>query len=213
MLKDIALFGAETLRTRTYLEALRAADLMPSSMVLLRRKDGKGLDGIEQAAAGTQLTIVQADDVNAPAAVEAVAALAQTYVIFSGPGGAIVKHPLFQTGKRFLHVHPGRVPEFRGSTTIYYSLLAEARVEATAFFLEEEIDTGPVVGTASFAPPQDRTEVDRTYDSEVRATLLVSVLRDYQAKGRFVESPQLRTDARTYYIIHPVLKHLAILGK
>jgi methionyl-tRNA formyltransferase len=213
ILNDVALFGADTLRTRTYLEGLRAEGLMPAAVVLLKRKTDKDSHGIQHAAAGTRLMIVETDDINDAVAAQAIAALPEAYVIFSGPGGAIVKKPLFETGKRFLHVHPGRVPEFRGSTTIYYSLLAENHVEATAFFLEEEIDTGPVLGTASFPPPQDRTEIDRDYDSRIRAQLLVSVLRQYKETGRFVEMPQQPAHSGAYYIIHPVLKHLAILAK
>lgn len=213
MLKNVALLGAETARTRAYLDALRAADLMPKNMVLLRRKADGSAHDIEKAATGLNLIVVEAEDVNDPSVVQAVAALPEPYVIFSGPGGAIVRQALFGTGKRFLHVHPGRLPEFRGSTTIYYSLLKENRVQASAILLEEGIDTGPIIGQASFAPPADRTDIDRDYDADIRAKLLVRVLQDYQITGRFEEVPQPPADSPAYYIIHPVLKHLAILAK
>lgn len=213
MLKNVALLGAETARTRAYLDALRAADLMPKNMVLLRRKTDASAHDIVQTATGVNVTLVEAEDVNDPAIVQAIAALPEQVVIFSGPGGAIVRQALFGTGKRFLHVHPGRLPEFRGSTTIYYSLLKENRVQASAILLEEGIDTGPVIGEASFAPPADRTEIDRGYDADIRAKLLVRVLQDYRDTGRFGETPQPPADDPAYYIIHPVLKHLAILAK
>jgi methionyl-tRNA formyltransferase len=134
-------------------------------------------------------------------------------VVFSGPGGAIVRAPLFATGKRFIHVHPGRLPEFRGSTTIYYGLLAEGRIEATALLLSEQIDAGPIIGRAMFDPPRDRTTIDATFDPNIRAALLVSVLREYARHGSFQETAQERGAGETFYIIHPVLKHLAILAQ
>ena len=43
--------------------------------------------------------------------------------------------------------------------------------------------------------------------------LLVSVLLRYRATGRFDETPQPPARDKTCYIIHPVLKHLAILAR
>jgi methionyl-tRNA formyltransferase len=143
----------------------------------------------------------------------ALGSLGQSIVIFCGPGGAIGRGPLFATGKRFLHMHPGRLPDYRGSTTIYYSLLSEGRIAVSALFLDPAIDAGPVVAVKEFEPPHDRTLIDHVFDPYIRAQLLVEVLEDYRATGGFAERPQSREEGNTFYIIHPVLKHLAILGK
>lgn len=214
MIGAIAMFGAETMRTRAYLSALRDSDMLPAALILIERPETSGKFGIAQLAkaAGIELVALTAQDINDPPVVTAVAALTQPYLIFSGPAGAIVRKQLFATGKKFIHVHPGRLPEFRGSTTIYYSLLAENRIEATALMLNEVIDAGPVIGRASFVPPADRSAIDGEYDSEIRASLLVDVMRDFARRGRFEEVQQSAAAGETYYIIHPVLKHLAILA-
>ena len=147
-----------------------------------------------------------------PVVAAAVVALSQPYVIFSGAAGAIVRKPLFATGKKFIHIHPGRLPDYRGSTTIYYSLLAENKVEATALLLNEDIDAGPVIGRAVFEPPADRRMIDADYDPNIRASLLVSVLRDFVRRGEFAAIDQPADTGETFFIFHPVLKHLAILA-
>ena len=84
VLTDVALLGAWTPRTRAYLDAMRATGIMPSDIVLLRRNADE-TDDWEKAAAGSRLTVIEAEDVNAPAVVEAVAALCEEYVIFPDP--------------------------------------------------------------------------------------------------------------------------------
>lgn len=214
MLGEIAMLGAETLRTRAYLLALRDDDLLPSALILFERPETTGKFGIAELAraAGIRLVTLTAEDINESPVVAAVMSLAQPHLIFSGPAGAIVRKQLFATGKKFIHVHPGRLPEFRGSTTIYYSLLAENRIDATALILNEVIDAGPVIGRATFAPPPDRKAIDGEYDSKIRASLLVDVMRDFARRGRFEEMEQPSGAGETFYIIHPVLKHLAILA-
>lgn len=214
MLKQIAMLAAETARTRAYLLALAAQRLLPSHLILLRQPGTSGKFDIGSLARSFEMnmTEVEAADINDPAVVNAVAAWSQVYVIFSGPAGAIVRKPLFETGKKFIHVHPGRLPEFRGSTTIYYSLLAENKVEATALLLDEVIDAGPVIGRAAFDPPADRRMIDGDYDPDIRAQLLAKVVREFSERGRFDEIEQPAESGETFYIIHPVLKHLAILA-
>ena len=44
-----------------------------------------------------------------------------------------------------MHVHSGKLPEYRGSTTLYYSLLEKNKVAASAIMINEGIDTGDIV--------------------------------------------------------------------
>jgi methionyl-tRNA formyltransferase len=208
------MLGAETMRTRAYLLALRDNDLLPSALILFERPETTGKFGITELArsVGIKVVALTAEDINEPPVVAAVTSLAQPYLIFSGPAGAILRKQLFATGKKFIHVHPGRLPEFRGSTTIYYSLLAENKIEATALLLNEVIDAGPVIGRATFVPPLDRRTIDGEYDAEMRASLLVSVMHKFAQRGCFDEIKQQSGAGETFYIIHPVLKHLAILA-
>ena len=95
---------------------------------------------------------------------------------------------------------------------MYYSLLMNGNCGVTALFLDEQIDTGPVVETHDYAAPSDRTEIDYGYDPYIRSDLLVRVLRGYLDSGEFCTEQQRTDKGETYFIMHPVLRHVAILG-
>jgi methionyl-tRNA formyltransferase len=225
-LDDVVLFGADTARSRAYLGLLLDAGLRPAACMVLSPPDAPrraapaatdlfdNLTPLAEAArkAGVEVVEIAAGDVNAPHAVAALTACPQRVVIFSGPPGALVKAPLFATGKTFLHAHPGRLPRYRGSTTMYYSLLAEGRIWVTAFILAPEIDRGPVIEVMEADLPDDPTTLDHVFDPVIRARLMVRVLERYLKTGAFQVTDQGKGEEPAYFVIHPVLKHIAMLS-
>ena len=115
------------------------------------------------------------------------------------------------TGKRFLHVHGGYLPDYKGSTTNYYSLLDGNNMGATSIFLSEEIDSGPILVKKQFPAPDDRKDIDHFYDSILRAKVLVDTLKEYSMNGKFIFGENTNGKGETYYIIHPVLKTAYLL--
>ncbi len=148
-------------------------------------------------------------DVNSQAVIAALQKRHEELVIFSAAGGAILRSEILGIGKKFLHVHPGLLPEFRGSTTIYYSLLKEGNCGATAIFLNAKIDQGDVIASRRFEPPKKRTDIDYLYDPFIRSALMLEVVGDY-ARGK-LQTKKQSPGGQAYYIIHPVLKHICIL--
>ncbi|MHC4990802.1 MAG: formyltransferase family protein, partial [Planctomycetota bacterium] len=131
--------------------------------------------------------------------------------VYSGFGGEIVSREVLDAGPPLLHMHSGWLPDYRGSTTIYYSLLRERTCGVSAILLEEDIDTGPIIRRKRYPAPPGGSDVDYAYDSAIRADLLTEVITEWAATGRFDQPvPQSSDDGRTYYIIHPVLKHVAL---
>lgn len=223
----MCLLAADSGRSRAYLDMLGRAGLLPRRAVVLhtpavttapRRQAHTTLfDNVTPlpqalARAGVPHVEIAASDINAPEVCAAVAAGDEAYVIFAGPAGAIVRSPLFETGKHFIHVHPGRVPDFRGSTPMYYSLLAEGRMAASAILLAPRIDDGPILAVREFVPPEDRTTIDLAFDPWMRAALLVDVCKAYIQTNQLAPEPQADCGQTAFFVIHPVLKHLAILG-
>ena len=125
----------------------------------------------------------------------------------------LLKESILDTGKRFLHIHGGYLPDYKGSTTNYYSLIDENAIGASAIFLTKEIDCGPILLRKKFSAPVDRTLIDHNSDSEARAKVLIECLKNYVNSGDWEYELENNHGGETFYIIHPVLKHLAILGK
>ena len=155
--------------------------------------------------------IIYSQDVNNPHVISALKNRREKYFIYSGFGGGILKSDILNIGKDFIHIHSGLIPSYRGSTTIYYSILNENKCTATAFFLNEHLDSGDIIKIKEFPKPKNGETIDFIYDAHIRSLLLLEVLQEYIKIGAFKRRAQSAQQGETYFIIHPVLKHLAIL--
>ena len=239
MSHEFGLIAADTSRSRAYLAAMERRGLLPAWVLLLDADTPAAMPG--QATAGGANAVAdrawpEADfdpaaplrpwlarlglsyavsgsrDINDPSVVTVIARAVPHVLVYSGYGGALLRDAVLATGKRFLHVHGGYLPDFKGSTTNYFSLLAEGAMGASAIFLTPEIDCGPVIRRRRFAPPALRTRIDHVYDSAARARILVDTLAAWRRDGDWIFELSDNSGGDTYYIIHPVLKHLAILS-
>lgn len=143
--------------------------------------------------------------------VKSILRISPKLIVYSGYGSQLVGKELLESRIKFLHIHSGWLPEFRGSTTLYYSWLLENRCAASAILLRPTIDTGPIVAIKHYPPPAKGVDPDYVYDSAIRADLLVTVLRHYKDNGDIPATTEQSAKGSTYYVIHPVLKHLARL--
>lgn len=222
---DVAMVAADTSRTRVYLDALIKNRLLPSFVIVLENRDGSLLPGQLQikgetvsaldevlATAGIPYVRASSRDINDPSVVDEILVRPESVFIYSGFGGVLVGKTVLATGKRFLHIHGGYLPDFKGSTTNYFSLLAEDEMGASAIFLTEQIDSGPVICRKKYPPPTQREQIDHVVDSEVRADVLIETLRSFQRTGEWRFELEENSGGETYYVIHPLLKHIAILA-
>jgi len=240
-LPNVSLVCADTTRSRAYLQNLSRAGFRPAKVlvlakpqadlpgqsrtILVERPLNAENDPLWQTAHfdpnsslleditanGAPFNVLDLTDINHPDVVAGVAALPGDTVLYSGFGGQILRAAILAAGKQFLHVHGGYLPDFRGSTTNYYSMIEEAAIGASAIFLTAEIDAGPVLMRRRFPVPPDRTQIDHLHDSAARATVLCEVLQVYNRTGNWPDAEVATTEtARTFYVIHPVLKHIAV---
>ena len=72
---------------------------------------------------------------------------------------------------------------------------------------------GPHRGSSDVPQPPAGADIDHQYDSAIRADLLLRVMRTrLLANGMIDAQPQPQVEDPPYYVIHPVLKHLAVLS-
>jgi methionyl-tRNA formyltransferase len=241
LLETVGMLAADTSRSRAYLSALIRNDLLPSHVYVLPSASKTSLPGqgggssrfppiaedcwseadfdpaepLEDIVRKADLayTTLPGESINSPDVVEVLRGIGQPVLIYSGYGGALLGKDALATGKMFLHVHGGYLPDYKGSTTNYYSLIADNRLGASSLFLNEEIDSGPVLLRQTFPPAPDRLAIDHIYDSAARAKVLVLTLRRYLELGDWEFALPDNRGGETFYIIHPVLKHIAIMGR
>jgi methionyl-tRNA formyltransferase len=232
ILRGIVLLASDTARTKSYLQAMIRNDMIPERCIVYSDHSEK----MEEDAAGYQekpvkskyfeldepvlfsikkagipYELVDDKDINSERMKTEIQSCDAPYLIYSGYGGYILKPHLFQLGKKFIHVHAGILPMYRGSTTVYYSFLAEHKIGATAIFLDEKIDNGDIIVQREFDIPEEKVDVDYIYEPFTRSQVLMDAMRMYAQNGKFSSRQQDKENAETYFIIHPLLKHIAML--
>ena len=232
-LRGVALLAARTARSQAYIQTLVANGLHPDKVIIMgepvtamaKHRTGTSLwEGITLPdlgepvirtceRAGIDVVFSRENDVNAEGTKSCLRDAAPEIVIYSGVGGQTVAGPVLDLGPKFLHLHSGWLPEFRGSTTLYYALLDQQLPGVTALLLDRGIDTGPILVRQHYPKPCAGLDLDLTYDSAIRADLLARVMRGYLVSGALpVPEEQKQEPGRPYYVIHPVLKHVAKLS-
>jgi len=158
---------------------------------------------------------VDANDINDESVINAVSqALGKEVklVIYSGFGGQVVGSEHLGLNVPYIHVHSGWLPEYRGSTTIYYSLVNNSRCGVSVIQLASGLDRGQIIDRKWYPAPPADIDIDYLYDSAIRADLITKTLKRWgNGEDIFAEALQ-NTEAQgaDYFVIHPVLKHLAV---
>jgi methionyl-tRNA formyltransferase len=233
LLNGVVLLAAQTARSQAYIQALIAKDMYPEQVILLgddlvvgnESPSGQSKykniflpnlsESVSTSCEQANIPIIRTTicDINSAEIMQHIKNLAPQVIIYSGMGGQIVSDTVLKLGPKFLHIHSGWLPQYRGSTTLYYTLLNGDLPGATALILDKTIDTGPVLEKRHYPRPPLEMNIDKLYDTAIRADLLIHVLEKYILTRNFQEiETQNSEEGSTYYVIHPVLKHLAILS-
>jgi methionyl-tRNA formyltransferase len=235
LLNGIVFLAAFTARSQAYAQALRQVGLLPEWTLTFgdRNKDlaansysvprqEAGFDlfmpnlreslSVSINEAGWPSRHVPQGNVNDSEVVSQLKALNPKLVIYSGYGGQLVSADTLDCGAPFLHMHAGWLPDYRGSTTVYYSWLEGNDCGVSALLLDPDIDKGPLVARRRYPSPPNGIDVDLIYDNAIRADLLVRVLVDFCDHGKLSLTDQPQDSGETYFVIHPVLKHIALLS-
>ncbi|NQZ53515.1 MAG: methionyl-tRNA formyltransferase [Piscirickettsiaceae bacterium] len=224
---------APTARSQAYLQAIQFTNLIPSHVIVYGCSEDRNTAQVQSqqpAVLGAftpdfsisiqqtidecmwDATYIDNDDIGGKELNKLLNELAPKLTIFSGFGGQIVPTQTLNSSGQLLHIHSGWLPDYRGSTTIYYSLLNENRCAASALLLTENIDDGPILARKHYQAPTKTTDIDYLYDCSIRADLLVSVLTDYVMTMALPKKIDKDSEGEMYFVVHPLLKHLAILS-
>ncbi len=235
-LSHVTFIAADTVRTRAYALACKKAGIRFDSIIFLKSTKPKWgqanqLPAFEQpltcGAFAADLNInlqdllesisinvihTTTDTINCVEVAQSIQEQSSSFIVFSGYGGEIVDVRLLAPNTPMLHIHSGYLPHFRGSTTVYYSILEENSCGASAIILEPAIDEGVILHKKQFTLPAKHEEIDYYYDSFIRADVLVETLTKLRTNAGNIDiESQKPENGVSYFVIHPVLKHLSIM--
>ena len=133
--------------------------------------------------------------------------LKEKIIVYSGYGGKIVKSDNILKNKYLLHSHTGKLPEYKGSTTIYYSLIKEKKIYCTTFIMNSKIDCGNILHIKNYPLIKNKKKIEN-YDSKIRAKNIVHTLQNFQSLKK--SSRKYKNNYSHYYIMHPILRYIAL---
>lgn len=129
----------------------------------------------------------------------------QPRAIFFTGGGIIRKPVLERAGAGVVNCHMGPLPHYRGMDVVEWPVLLGERCAVTCHFMDEGIDTGPILLSRDI--PLHRGD---TFEKvRVRAeVVMVGAMRDVARElrdGSLVPRAQTAEEGRQYYSMHPRL--------
>ncbi len=104
------------------------------------------------------------------------------------------------------HCHPGKLPDFKGSAVIYYSLLEKNKIFCTIFRISSEIDRGKIMFQQEHKIPNWKKINYINFDNQIRAKTLLNFLK----KNRNIIFKSKNSKSPNYYIPHPVLRYFSL---
>ena len=237
-----ALLCADSYRARCYLQVLCASKVILKHIVLMinidsvdpamqvRMKSGQRYNGeacgfpeimfepavsIQETAAKYEIPIYLVESVasaNSDKVIDIVGHLSADVHILGGWSGDILREEALTRFGRVLHVHSGLVPRYRGSTTMYYSLLETGQISASAFFLTKGIDEGDCIAFDSFDFDGSLALMDHVYDPLVRAKVLLDAKKNISETDlkNVAQATNCEEGKKSgpHFVIHPVLKRI-----
>ena len=227
-LNNLAILCAKNSRSIAYLYFLEKKNLLPSVLILIdTKKNYKKIQikknkyfkydlDIKKLAKKNNIELVELKKtkVNDDKCYNIIKQLKEKYIIYAANYGDILEARYFSIKKKFIHIHPGKLPKYKGSTTYYYEILNEKSISFSAIFQEKKIDNGKIIAFRNFDLKNlKKNDLDHVYDPYLRSKLLVEVILKLKKNKRLLSRAQSKSKKNIYYIIHPLLKHIAILAK
>ena len=155
----------------------------------------------------------------------------QGAVLFTG-GGILNQEILSVPGIKFIHIHPGIVPDIRGADCFFWSYLLNGKAGYSVFYMNEGIDTGDVLYTQEvdvelkeLCLQEVKNEeiylsILKYYDPALRIKMFIDLLDNEYKKlanaGKRVDLMNLdcqrqdESDGRMYFFMHENLRNFVI---
>lgn len=160
-------------------------------------------DGIAAIAKASSVPLARVDSLNSDTALTTLASWHVDGVIFCG--GGILRQPFLDASKgRVLNAHAGPMPEVRGMNAAEWTVLLGLRREITIHYIDQGIDTGPIVSRHPLG------ELPRDLET-LREQPIVAAIDGLREAVRHLRGPMapVASDAAAYpqyYTLAPLLR-------
>ena len=204
----INLILSETPRSLIYLNKIIKHKIKINKIILYSKKFGEVYKFINKKNKKNLLIYCKSNNINSITIDKNLKLNKKNINIISTYPGEIVNNSSLLK-KKLLHCHPGDLPRFKGSTTIYYSLLLKKRICVTIFIMSKSIDIGEIVYKKYFEKPKDIKKIETSFDTNIRALTLIDFLKN----KKNINYLNIGDKFLSYYIAHPIIRQLVLNKK
>lgn len=199
----INLILSDSRRSLFYLKELFKNKIEINKIILYSKKKGDLFNYIKRKKKLNLLISCKTNDINSKIIYKRLNLLNSKLNLISTYPGEIVKN-ISLLKKRLLHCHPGDLPKFKGSTTLYYSIILNKKICVTILEMKKKIDEGNIRYKKFFNYPKNFNDIEKNFDDKIRALTFIEYLK---SKKTFMKS-YYKKNYLPYYIAHPIIRQI-----
>tara|TARA_B100002052_G_scaffold255080_1_gene245076 strand:- start:13003 stop:13656 length:654 start_codon:yes stop_codon:yes gene_type:complete len=128
--------------------------------------------------------------------------------IYSGYPGKIIKNKNLLKNKNLIHSHSGKLPEYPGSTSLYYMILNINKIFCSTIILNQNLDGGKILLTKKYNIPKNKILIENNLDNNIRAKNMVTVIKNF--KKFYKKKKNIVKNFSPYYIAHPIIRQIVL---
>jgi len=146
--------------------------------------------------------------------------------LFTG-GGILRKEILSIKDSRFIHIHPGIVPDVKGADGLFWSYLLRGKAGYSCFYMNEGIDTGDILQKDEYTLHRFKDNNLKEYENKqlyryildyydpcFRAQTLINMIKKSEQSNKKLNQLdyeiQNPNEGRTYFFMHEKLRNFTI---
>ena len=194
----INLILSDTKRSLNYVQEIFKNNISINKIILYSKKKGLVSKFIKKKKKEELLISCKTKNINSPQILKKLNLHKSNLNVISTYPSEIVKNSKLLK-KGLLHSHPGDLPKFKGSTTIYYAILLKKKICVTLFLMKKKIDDGEIIYKKYFEYPKNLSQIEKNFDDNIRAKTLVEYIK-YKRK---IKIKKTKKEFLHYYIAHP----------
>tara|TARA_B100000959_G_C14927357_1_gene602046 strand:- start:734 stop:1375 length:642 start_codon:yes stop_codon:yes gene_type:complete len=195
---------SNTERSIHYFNYLKLKKLTPS--IVLLYSDQKILPNLKKILPRKNFFLIPTNNINNKKIGKYVLSLSEKLFVFSGYPSQIIKNLHLLKKKTILHSHSGKLPQYKGSTTIFYSILKENSIWCSTFKMNNKIDNGKILMVKKYNYNQKIFKNFDYFDNLIRIKNICEVLKN---KMKNKDNLNKRNNKSYYHVAHPILRCLS----
>lgn len=199
----INLILSDSKRSLIYLKELFKNKIEINKIILYSKKKGDLFKYIKRKKRLNLLINCKTNDVNSEIINKSLNLLNSKLNFISTYPGEIVKN-ISLLKKRLLHCHSGDLPKFKGSTTVYYSIILNKKIYVTIFEMKKKIDVGKIHYKKFFNNPKNLNDIEKKFDDKIRALTIIEYLKSKKTYQKNYD----KNNYLPYYVAHPIIRQI-----